>query len=128
MKGTVSVFHGRVIILHYNLCQKRLFRLITRLRRNPNVLQEYDKIIKDQTSQGIVEVVEDPWRMNTNKLHYLPHHGVIREDKLTTKLRVIYDTSAKNNGPSLNDCLYTGPSFSSVKGSRTSFSDFGCIL
>lgn len=49
--------------------------------------------------------------MNTNKLHYLPHHGVIREDKLTTKLRVVYDASAKNNGPSLNDCLYAGPSF-----------------
>ena len=56
-------------------------------------------------------MVEDPWRMNTNKLHYLSHHGVIREDNLTMKLRVVYDASAKNNGPSVNDCLYTGPSF-----------------
>ena len=55
-------------------------------------------------------MVEDPWRMNTNKLHYLPQHGIIREDNLTMKLRVIYDASAKNNGPSLNDCLYAGPS------------------
>ncbi|KAL5496655.1 hypothetical protein EMCRGX_G012988 [Ephydatia muelleri] len=72
---------------------------------------EYDKIIKDHIDQGIVEVVEDPWCMNTNKLHYLPHHGIIRENKLTTKLRVVYNASAKNNGPSLNDCLYAGPSF-----------------
>ena len=56
-------------------------------------------------------MVEDPWCMNTNKLHYLPHHGIIRENKLTTKLRVVYNASAKNNGPSLNDCLYAGPSF-----------------
>ena len=111
---------------NYNLCQKRLFKLITRLRQTSHVLQEYDMIIKDQINQGIVEVVEDPWHMNTNKPHYLPQHGIIREDKLTTKLRVVYDASAKNNGPSLNDCLYAGPSFS--KGSQTSFSDFGCIL
>ena len=45
------------------------------------------------------------------KTHYLPHHPVIRRDRETTKLRVVYDASAKMNGnPSLNDCLYSGPS------------------
>ena len=43
--------------------------------------------------------------------HYLPHHAVVREDKLTTKLRIVYDASARSNGPSLNDCLYAGPTF-----------------
>ena len=41
------------------------------------------------------------------KLHYLPHHGVIKEDKSTLKLRVVYDASS--NSPSLNDCLEKGP-------------------
>ena len=36
---------------------------------------------------------------------------MVREDKKTTKLRKVYDTSARTNGPSLNDCLYTGPKF-----------------
>ena len=45
------------------------------------------------------------------KVHYLPHHAVIRQDKETTKLRVVYDASAKSDGPSVNNCLYTGPKF-----------------
>ena len=45
------------------------------------------------------------------KVHYLPHHAVIRRDKETTKVCVVYDASAQSNGPSLNNCLYTGPKF-----------------
>ena len=48
---------------------------------------------------------------NASKCHYLPHHAIIRKDKSTTKLRIIYDASVKTEGPSLNDCLYAGPLF-----------------
>ena len=46
------------------------------------------------------------------KVYYLPHQAVIRKDTETTKLRIVYDVSAKEskNGTSLNDCLYTGSS------------------
>ena len=46
-----------------------------------------------------------------SKVHYLPHHAVIRQDKQTTKLRIVFDALAKCDGPSLNECLYTGPKF-----------------
>ena len=36
---------------------------------------------------------------------------MIRHDKETTKLRVVYDASVRSEGPSLNNCLYTGPKF-----------------
>ena len=46
---------------------------------------------------------------NANRLHYLPHHAVVRQDKTTSKIRVVYDASAKTDGPSLNECLHVGP-------------------
>lgn len=42
------------------------------------------------------------------RVHYLPHHAVIRRDKQTTKVRVVYDSSS---GLSLNSCLHTSPKF-----------------
>ena len=46
-----------------------------------------------------------------DKVHYLPHHAVVCTDKTTTKLRLVFDASARSNGPSLNDCLHKSPKF-----------------
>ncbi|GBO08696.1 hypothetical protein AVEN_138222-1 [Araneus ventricosus] len=41
---------------------------------------------------------------------YLPHHAVIRSDKTTSRLRIVFDGSAHEDGhSSLNQSLYTGP-------------------
>ncbi len=45
---------------NHELCSKRLVGLLKRLRQNPHVLTEYDTVIKDQLSKGIVEDVEQP--------------------------------------------------------------------
>ena len=62
---------------------------------------------------GIIEKVK-PSEIDEppdERLHYLPHHVVVRQDKEATKVRVVYDASAQSNGPSLNDCLHPGPKF-----------------
>lgn len=42
--------------------------------------------------------------------YYMPHFGVIREQSETTKLRVVFDASAKSSsGISLNSILFSGP-------------------
>ena len=67
---------------HYQLSLKQLWGLLRRLRQNPTVLQEYDRIIQDQLKKGIVEPVSEK-SPATNRLHYLPHHAVVRSGKST---------------------------------------------
>ena len=80
---------------------------IKRLKREPEVFEEYDSIIKDQLRSGVIERVAE--LQGACKVYYLPHQAVIRKDAETAKLRIVYDASAKEgkNGISLNDCLHT---------------------
>ena len=96
---------------NYHLCLKRLDGLHRRLQQTPTLLKEYDTNIQNQVRQGIVQPVENPEIAQGDNVHYLPHHAVVRQDKETTKLRIVYDASAKSTGPFLNKCLYTGPKF-----------------
>ncbi|XP_046841993.1 uncharacterized protein LOC124436110 [Xenia sp. Carnegie-2017] len=86
---------------------------IRRLGKNPELLKEYDSIIKAQEELGIIERVGKDSVINSHaKIHYMPHQAVVRKDAKTTKVRVVYDASAKvlKSSVSLNDCLHIGPS------------------
>ena len=92
------------------MCLVRLRQLMARLKRSPALLQEYNKIFQTQLEANIIELVpKAEW--NACNAHFLPHHGVVREDKDTTKLRIVFDGSAKveKSHHSLNECLEKGP-------------------
>ena len=93
-------------------CTGRLRSLVSRLKKDPELLSEYNHIIQDQLQSGIVERVPLN-ELDATGAHYLPHHGVVRSEKETTKLRVVFDGSAKENESkqSINDHLNTGPNF-----------------
>ena len=97
---------------NYQLSLKRLTGLFSRLKRGLKLLQEYNAVIQDQISKGIVEVVSESEVGDRGNTHFVPHHAVIRRDKETTKLCVVFDAFARSTGPSLNKCLYAGPLFS----------------
>ncbi|XP_068739951.1 uncharacterized protein [Montipora capricornis] len=87
---------------------KRLENLVKKLEKQPGMLEKYDEIIRDQLAQGIVESAEgEP----EGKEFYIPHKPVVRETAESTKIRIVYDASARayHQAPSLNDCLETGP-------------------
>ena len=96
---------------NFENCVARLSSQLKRLIKDPEVLKEYDFIIQDQLQSGIIEQVDCAKRPDVGRVHYLPHHGVVRRDALTTKLRVVFDASSRpsSDSPSLNECLYSGP-------------------
>ena len=73
-------------------------------------MKQYNGIIEDQIKHGIIEKTDYSTAQGKMK-HYIPHHGAIKPINRTTKLRVVYDASAKakKTNLSLSECLYRGP-------------------
>lgn len=101
------------------MASNRFFQLHRRLQRNEELknrysaaIQEYfdlNQIVPASSSEGQHLTVT-----SANKPTFtscvLAHHAIIKEESLTTKVRVVFDASARtSNGRSLNDNLCIGP-------------------
>ena len=90
--------------------RNRLLSLLKRLSKNPEQLKHYDTIFKEQERNGVIEPVDNPEVIRHREVHYIPHKEVVKEERETTKLRIVYNASANQNGPSINESLNYGPS------------------
>lgn len=85
----------------------RLKQLERKFERDEHLKLEYKKVIHEYLELGHMKKAE---REDENEVLFLAHHPVIREDKDTSKLRVVFDASAKgSNGHSLNSSMMIGP-------------------
>ena len=75
------------------------------MRKQPFLKEKYGKVIEDYVADGYLEKLSEK---PSDTGWYLPHHPVISEDK-NTKLRIVFDSSAKNDGTSLNDLVEKRP-------------------
>ncbi|XP_052760015.1 uncharacterized protein LOC128202884 [Mya arenaria] len=91
------------------LAYGRLKSCVKKLKGKPDFLQKYNSVIQDQFQKGIIKKVEEA--ESDGLQHYLPHHAVVNLHRTSTKVRVVFDASAKltKDSNSLNDCLYRGP-------------------
>ncbi|XP_063539370.1 uncharacterized protein LOC134748506 [Cydia strobilella] len=88
---------------------KRLEILERKLLREPKLREEYNKVMEEYLSLNHMRAVSER-ELENPKAVYLPFHAVIREDKETTKFRIVYNASSKgDNNVSLNDDLLVGP-------------------
>ena len=60
---------------NYKLSSSRLNSQLRKLRKEPEVLKEYDTLIQEQLQKGIIEKVVS--LEESDKTHYIPHLGVI---------------------------------------------------
>lgn len=86
----------------------QLIAMERRFKRDPRFQEMYKEfMIEYEQLQHIKEIPSDP---TTQFQYYMPHYGVLKESSSTTKLRVVFDASAKsNNNTSLNNSLLVGP-------------------
>ena len=95
----------------YKQARDRFIAQEKRLTRHPDLKAKYCEFIKEFEELGHLEDVPKEEVDNGHANHfYLPHHAVFKESSTTTKLRVVFDASAKTTtGVSLNDTLLVGP-------------------
>ncbi|XP_075150557.1 uncharacterized protein LOC142224660 [Haematobia irritans] len=103
LKEQVLLGHSR------KSCLKQFNRGEASLLRKPETKLMYDGVIKEYLDLQHMRPVSST-SPSDQTVCYLPHHTVINPDKLTSKLRVVFNASHKtSNGKSLNGILYVGP-------------------
>ncbi|XP_044575226.1 uncharacterized protein LOC123259031 [Cotesia glomerata] len=91
-----------------NAAMGSLRRLITRLSREREYSDMYRAFMAEYIQLG--HMVRVPVNELPANAYFLPHHGVLKLDSATTKLRtVFYGSCATSTGISLNDILHAGP-------------------
>ena len=88
-------------------------KLVQRLEKQPELYDKYEEIIKEQEKE---EIVVRALEKSTSKEFYLPHRAVVKQSAESSKIRIVFDASAKadDKSPSLNDCLETCPSLQNL--------------
>ena len=86
---------------NYVQALRRLESVQRKLRQDPVKAKAYKAAINEYVEKGFAEEVPDQSDDNRT-VRYLPHHAVFRDDKRTTKCRIVFDAS-------LNDCILPGP-------------------
>ncbi|XP_017791919.1 PREDICTED: uncharacterized protein LOC108573939 [Habropoda laboriosa] len=94
----------------YSRAFNRFLSLERKLNRDAELKHNYTAVIEEYRALGHMTQV----RPSHSPGFYLPHHAVEKPSSTTTKVRLVFDGSAKSNsGLSLNDALMTGPTIQS---------------
>ncbi|XP_058465719.1 uncharacterized protein LOC131439115 [Malaya genurostris] len=89
---------------------KRFLNLERKLYRQPELKEQYSQFIREYEQLGHMREIHEPIDEYPGSVYYLLHHCVLRPSSTTTKLRVVFDGSARTStGVSINDILMTGP-------------------
>ncbi|XP_075743772.1 uncharacterized protein LOC142802692 [Rhipicephalus microplus] len=121
-KETVKFEHGRYTVSfpwkpmvdelddNYECAAKRLRANTTRLLKGDSLIVEYDACIREYIEKGYAEPANKHCSASEGPVYYMPHQAVVRQESLTTKVRVVFDASSSaKDRLSLNDVLESGP-------------------
>jgi hypothetical protein len=88
--------------------EKRFLAIERKLQRDEKLKSAYTKFMREYESLNHMSKLNETEINTSNLKYYLPHHCVYKKD--SDKIRVVFDASSKGqNGLSLNDVCYVGP-------------------
>ncbi|GFW11041.1 uncharacterized protein TNCV_275731 [Trichonephila clavipes] len=94
------------------IARKRFLKLRSRFKNDSSLFEDYKLVVNNYLSEKIIERVPFEEENLKHNIFYLPHRAVIRTDKTTSKLLIVFDASSHAKAQlSLNDCLHTGLNF-----------------
>ena len=81
-----------------------------RLKKDPEQGAAYDKQMKEMKEMQFSRKLSKEEMDNYKGLvHYIPHHAVIRPEKKSTPVRIVFNSSSVYQGHTLNDYWLKGP-------------------
>ncbi|GFX27388.1 integrase catalytic domain-containing protein [Trichonephila clavipes] len=87
---------SRELKSNYETAKRRLLGLSKTFEKNEeSSYLKYDEIIKEHLRDDIIERMNMNLGQNINTGYFLPHHAVVREQKDSTKVRIVFDASSK---------------------------------
>lgn len=90
----------------YDTARRRFFALEKKLEKDPKLKNMYHQFMQEYLDLNHMEEVNS----NERDGYLIPHHAILKEKSLTTKLRTVFNASAKtNSGVSLNEVMMVGP-------------------
>ncbi|GFU62940.1 uncharacterized protein TNCV_40861 [Trichonephila clavipes] len=76
------------------IARKRFLKLRSRFKNDSSLFEDYKLVVNNYLSEKIIERVPFEEENLEHNIFYLPHRAVIRTDKTTSKLRIVFDASS----------------------------------
>ena len=93
---------------NHEMAVKRLMSTENHLMRKPDVAEAYSKSISQYMEKRYIRKVS-PDEKQPRRKWFSPHFAIVKPQKVTTKVRIVFDGSGKCDGVSLNDAILQGP-------------------
>ena len=89
--------------------RKRLKNTERKLSYDTHLRDAYEQIVNDQLQEEIIEPA--PAQPTGPRVFYMPHKPIVREQASSSKVRMVFDASAKPSPStnSVNECMHAGP-------------------
>ena len=92
------------------LALKRLESMEHRLKMKPEQAEAYDKQMKEMNEMNFSrQLTNEELRDYKGPVHYIPHHAILRPEKKSTPVRIVFNSSSVFQGHQLNDYWMKGP-------------------